>query len=102
MLRCIVLISIIGDKSRQGHTTQLKIQTEAKRTSGQKKANLQAVNVNHSKEPKDPHICCFPVHPQIHPHPDMHELHVHIHERKSVLINSHYSICDICSLDYYR
>ena len=100
MLRCIVLISIIGDKTRQVHTTQLKSQTEATRTSRQKKGNLHLADANHPEEPKDRRTCCFPVHPQVHPYPDMHELHVHIHERKSVLINSHYFKRDICSLDY--
>ena len=96
MLRCIVLISIIGDKTRQVHTTQLKSHTEAKRTSGQKKGNLHPADANHPEEPKDRRTCCFPV----HPHPDMHELHVLIHERKSVLINSRYFKCDICLVDY--
>lgn len=89
MLRCTALIFIIGGKSLQAHTTKPKTQTEAKRTSGQKKANLLAADANHSAEPKDGHPCCFPVHTPLK-QPDVHELHVHIHERKSVLINLHH------------
>ncbi|XP_078382968.1 uncharacterized protein LOC144665586 isoform X1 [Oculina patagonica] len=79
ILRCIALIFIIGGKSLQAHTTKVKAQTDGKRTSGEKKANLLAADANHSAEPKDGHghPCCFPVHTP----PDVHELHVHIHER---------------------
>ena len=82
MLRCLALIAIIGGKTLQVHTTKLKVQTEAKRTSGEKKANLLATK--HSAEPKDGHPCCFPVHAPVK-QPDVHELHVHIHESKSIL-----------------
>lgn len=77
--RCIALISIIGGKTRQVHISKLKAQTETQLTSGEKKAHLLSVDADHSAEPKSLHPCCSPVHA-----PDVHELHVHIHEGRPV------------------
>ena len=79
MLRCIALISIIGGKTWQVHVSKLKTQAETKRTSGEKKAHLLSAEGTHSAEPKSLHPCCTPVHTA-----DLHELHVHIHEGRSV------------------
>ena len=67
--RCIALISIIGGKTWQVHISKLKALTETKSTSDEKKAHLL------SAERKSLHPCCSPEHV-----PDVHELHVHIHE----------------------
>ena len=79
ILRCIVLISIIGGRTWQLHVSKVKTQTETKRAIDEKKARLLSEERNQSVEPKSLHPCCTPVHTA-----DLHELHVHIHEGRPV------------------
>ena len=79
ILRCIVLISIIGGKTWQLHVSKVKAQTETKRTIDEKKTRLLSEEGNQSAEPKSLLPCCTPVDTA-----DLHELHVHIHEGRPV------------------
>ena len=79
-LRCIALISIIGEKNCHVHVSKLKGQSETKRSSVGRKMRLFSAEVNHSAEPKSllPRFLT-PVHAA-----DLHLLHVHIHEGRPV------------------
>lgn len=66
-LRCIALISLIGQNTWQVQVSTLKTQAETKRA--------RDTEGTHSAEPKSLHQCCTSVHAA-----DVHELHVHIHE----------------------
>lgn len=84
MLRFLAFIFIMAEKQDHAYAKKLKVHAKGKHTSGEKKTLLQGA---------DPHVhelhgysvqhVPFPVHIPVK-HPDVHELHVHIHEGKSI------------------
>lgn len=76
-LRLFILVCIISGKTGHVHAKKLKTETQnIHDASGEKKAHLLVADANHAP--------VYPVPVPVKPHPDVHELHVHIHEGKSI------------------
>jgi len=75
MLHFLGLISILMEKYEHVHAKKLKVQDKSKHAKGERKAHLQGAELHK-------HDCqLFSVHIPVD-QPDIHELHVHIHEGK--------------------
>ena len=80
-LKLLAFICFISGKTCQ--TKKLQTENQIKHTTGEKKEHLLTADTKHSTVARQIVPCCFPVHVPVK-QPDVHELHVHIHEGKSL------------------
>ena len=72
-LRLLAFICFISGRTCQTYAKNFQTENQTK----------HATDTNHSVIDKAVDPCCFPVHVPV-TQPDVHELHVHIHEGKSL------------------